>query len=738
MASVKRTLPAWLLCALLFGVTLFLYWPVRHFDFVNYDDPIYVIDNRHVQSGLNWEGVQWAFTSKEATNWHPLTWLSHMLDVQWFGMHPGPHHVTSVVLHSLNAVLLFLVWLRMTKILWPSFLVAALFAWHPLRVESVVWIAERKDVLSMLFFLLTLYAYVLYAGAAHRPDASPGETNPRKNTIWRSSFFYLLTLALFALGLMCKPMLVTMPFLLLVLDYWPLKRLTLASGMERDLARANGESWRRLFGEKIPLFALSAASCMATFLAQSSGGAVATLERTPLDERLANAVVAYVVYLKQMVWPVRLAVFYPYLHGWGWFTVLGCAVLLFGITAVALWQRTRRQYLLAGWLWYLGTLVPVIGIVQVGDQAHADRYTYLPLIGIAVILAWSLRELLDRRSGLRTVVGIGCASALTACLFATRHQLQSWRDAETLFRHALAVTENNYVAHNSLGNTLTDQKRLDEAKKEYDAALSISPLYSDSHINLGRVFMQQGDLERAIEHFHTALEIKPASMLANYNLGVALGEQGRNQEAVDVYQKAVALDPDFADAHYNLALALAKLGRPAEAEAEDRKALRLSPRFAYAHYSLAITLQQLHRDTEACEEFQRAVQFDPQYMPARYELGSALLALSRFQEAVPVFEEILRLQPTNSVAQNNLGLALARLGKPDVAVPHFAEVVRLEPESFSARYNLANALMAGEQYAAAATNFAEALRLKPGDTKVIARLVLCRLRATSSGKEKFP
>ncbi len=733
--KLKKEHAALLACAVLFAVTLALYWPVRHFDFINYDDPTYVSQNRHVKTGLSWAGIEWAFTSGEESNWHPLTWLSHMTDVQLFGLKPGRHHLTNAFLHALNVVLLFLVCRRMTNAAGASFLVAGIFAWHPLRVESVAWISERKDVLSMLFFLMTLFTYLLYVESKKLPAVVPASGNPESPR--KTVILYWLTLALFALGLMSKPMLVTLPFVLLLLDYWPLNR----AGLSRDANPSAGglvALWLPLFREKIPFFLLSLASCVATYCVQSHAGSVAPLTDLTLRMRVANAAVACAFYLRATLWPERLAVFYPHPYVWTGWLVFGSASLLVAISALVFWQARRRRYLLVGWLWFLGTLVPVIGLVQVGNQAYADRYTYLPLIGIAIAVVWAFKELADRstaaRAGAITLGGI----ILITNLAATRRQLAYWQNTATLFRHVLAVTKDNYVAHACLGKVLLEEKRLPEARQELLAALAIEPRYFFAQANMGNLLTQLGQVDEAIAALKTTIQIDPTYMLAYYHMGIALGEKGRYQEASEAYRKALSLEPTFANARYNLGLSLAKLGQPAEAETEYREAVRLDPDLAYAHYSLAQLLRASGRTAEALGHLQQAVKSDPAYLPARQELGATLLALGKLQDAVTVYEDLLHLQTNNVIAQNNLGLALVQLGRLADAIPHFAAFVRLDGSNFSARCNLAYAYLAQENYAAAATNFSEALRLKPGDTNILSKLALCESRAGTPGKAGTP
>jgi protein O-mannosyl-transferase len=508
--------------ALVFGRT------VGH-EFVNIDDGPYVYDNPVVLKGLTLEGFRWAFTTGHASNWHPLTWLSHMLDCQFYGLQPGGHHLTSVLLHGATVVVLFLVLWRMTGLLWRSAFVAAVFAVHPLRAESVAWVAERKDVLSGLFFVLTLWAY---AGYARRPF---------------SPVRYLTVAALFALGLMAKPMLVTLPFVLLLLDYWPLGRIGPAAG------RPFSFPWP-VVAEKLPLLALTALSCAATFWAQ--GGAIATIDAIPISSRIANALVSFVAYIGSFFYPEGLAVFYPLQAGslpTG--KVAASTLTLAGISAAALVWRRRFPYLFVGWFWYVGMLVPVIGLLQVGSQSMADRYTYLPQIGLCLSVTWGGAQLAaSGRYRRRACVAVSAAVVLILMGLGWR-QTSYWRNSETLWIHTLDCTADNYEAHNSLGNVLTERGQFDAAIPHYQKALEIKPNYAAAHYNLGVVLSERGQNDAAVAHYLKALEIKPNYAEAHNNLGTALAERGQIDAAIAHFQKALEINPDYAGARDNLNLA---------------------------------------------------------------------------------------------------------------------------------------------------------------------------------------
>ena len=523
-------------CALLIALDLVVYAPVWHHDFTDYDDPTYITQNPEVRSGLTWRGVVWAFTTGYAANWHPLTWLSHLLDVELYRLSPGPHHLTSVIVHIANTLLLFGVLRRMTGQVGRSALVAGLFGVHPLHVESVAWAAERKDVLSTLFWLLTLRGYVAYV------------RHPRVGR-------YLMVLALFALGLMAKPMLVTLPFVLLLLDVWPLRRLAVGPGSGHRPTSPTFIDRRaalEVVREKVPLLVLTVASSVVTFMVQRQGGAVLRLEEFPFGQRAANALVSYVAYTGRTVWPTGLAVFYPYPHALPEWQVIGSVLVLLGVTVGVIRLVRPAPYLLVGWFWYLGTLVPVIGLVQVGGQGLADRYTYIPLIGLFIILAWGIPDALARWPHRRIALPIAAGLAIVACMGLASHQVRYWKNSEALWTRAVDVTGDNWIAHGQLGNVLARSGRTEEAMAHYAEALRMSPDYAEAH----------------------------------NNLGVALAAQGRIDEAMREFQEALRTRPDYADAHFNVAAVLARKGQLAEATTHLETAIRLNPGFDKARQVL--------------------------------------------------------------------------------------------------------------------------------------------------------
>lgn len=545
---------------------LVCYQPVSDYGFINYDDPLYVTDNAHVQAGVTMEGFIWAFREKKSANWHPLTWFSHMLDWQLFRANAGGHHWTNVIFHLVNTILLFSVLRLMTGTLWRSACVAALFAVHPMNVESVAWVAERKNVLSTCLGFLTLLLYAFYI-------RKPG---------WRR---YLPVLTVFTLGLMAKSMLVTLPFLMLLLDFWPLRRFPIHSLAEDARRLTDGSqqapilpiSVSALLLEKIPLLVMASGSIALTLLAAQRGGAMATFTHFPLTVRLANSLHAYEAYIGKLFWPQDLAVFYPHPGTlFLWQTILS-GLLITSVTALILKQSRSRPYLLVGWFWFLGTLVPVIGLVQVGLQAMADRYAYVPFIGLFIMLVWGVADLFAVRDKSRIAVIISLVFLILIGGLATRHQLQYWQSSRSLFAHALKVTEKNEIAHNNLAHAL----------------------------------YHEGDTERAIDHYREAIRINPRYTNAYNNLGTVLAHMGRFDEAIGQYRKALSLTPRHAGALFNMGLAMESLGRWSEADAYYDAVIREEPDHVYAHRQRAMVAMKKGRYEEAVAHFQAALHILP-------------------------------------------------------------------------------------------------------------------------------
>jgi len=562
-----------------------VYAQVGHFDFINYDDDLYVYNNVHVQAGLTAASVKWALTAVVSSNWMPVTLISHILDGQFFHMQSGMHHLVNVAFHMLAAVLLFVALRRATRARAASAFAAFVFALHPLHVESVAWVAERKDVLSACFFFLALYAYVRYT-------EKPGLGR------------YLAVLLPFCLGLMSKPMVVTFPFVLLLFDKWPLRRVR----------------WPKILWEKTPMFALSAGACVVTYWVQRSTGAVQAI---PFATQAENAMVSYLTYIRQMFWPTRLAMPYPYAQSVAAWQAALAAIVVLGVSALAIYLwRTRPDaapYLTTGWFWYLGMLVPVIGLVQVGTQSHADRYTYLPTIGLSVIVAWGAADVVAKWPRVKpVVVGLAVVSC-GACMALASAQAASWQNIETLYQHAIDVTDNNWVAQYNLGQYLMDKP---------------------------------GRGADAIPHFEAALRIKPNDVKTNNNLGACLLDHGRAAEAIPRFEAVLRAEPDIAEAHFNLALALSQtLGRASDAVPQFETALRLKPDYATAHHHLAILLLRLGRNEEAIAHLEATVRLSPDYL-SEYNLGAALSTMQgRKSDAIAHLEAAQRIRPEPNVAE---------------------------------------------------------------------------------------
>lgn len=638
------------------GVCIFLavvIWTVfgqtLHDQFVNYDDNLHVYDNPAVKSGLTVKSIEWAFKFSHTDYWHPLDFLSHMLDCQLYGLAPAGHHLTNVLIHTVTAILLFLMLWRMTGFLWRSAFVAAVFAIHPLRVESVAWISERKDVLSGMFFMLTLGAYVRYVRHS-----------------W-SLLRYLAVVLLFTLGLMSKPTIMTLPFVLLLLDYWPLRRYAPLAGRD-DAGQIELARWPRarlvfrLVIEKLPLFVLSAASCVQAAI--GNGPAFEIDKKLPEMLQVSNAVVSYVVYIGQMIWPVKLAVFYPFpMAGLPLWEVIGATALLVFVTVCVFVLHQRHPHLLVGWLWYLGMLVPMIGFVQAGSIAHADRYTYLPQIGLYVLLTWTAAKLCVGWRWRSWMLGGLSMVILVALIIRAHAQTAYWRNSITLWTHTLACTSDNALAHN----------------------------------NLGDVLLLQGDVDGAITQFHQALQINPDYVMARNNLGNALLQQGRVDEAIIQDRKALELKPDLATAHYNLANALLQRGRAGEATSQFRQALKINPDYVEAWNNLGVSLLQRDEVDEAINCYQKALRLKPDYVKAQDNLGYAYFKKGKVDEAIICYRKALRLKPDYAEACSDLGAALLRAGKTEEAVSSFQRALAFKPDFPEAQNGLAWILATSSQ-----------------------------------------
>jgi len=575
---------------ILVAVTIMVYWQTGNHGFINFDDPEYVYENPYVKMGLTPATIKWAFTTFYASNWHPLTWLSHMTDVQLYDMHPFGHHITNVVLHSANVLLLFLLLLRLTGFPWRSMTVAALFALHPLHVESVAWISERKDVLSAFFWLMTLH---LYAGYAKKPG-------------WRR---YLLMVVTFAFGLMAKPMLVTLPIVLMLLDYWPLGRWRIATG-NTCAARL---PFRKLVLEKLPFFVLAGISSLLTLWAQHEGGAVNSLDNYSITMRIANAITSYSGYLCKMVWPWNLAIFYPLPKAIPIMHVLGAGCFFAVMTFISIRVRRKQPFMVTGWLWYVVTLVPVIGLIQVGAQSSADRYTYLPLIGIFILVVWwacefSLNLPYRSRGLILTLIG---GIMLTACAFVTLRQISFWQNDVTLFSHALAVTNDNFIAHNNLGFALAREDKLFEAAAHFNEAIRISPRFADAYTNLGEIFLKTGDIDDSISYLSKAIDLRPHHAATFLDMGVAMFRKGNIAEALNSFDRALAIDSFLGDGYYNKGIVLSTSGKTDEAIECFTAALKINPDNPDYHTHAGMELARRGRTQEAINHFSEALRLNP-------------------------------------------------------------------------------------------------------------------------------
>jgi len=623
MKQVSRFPPSWVaaICIALAGVTWTVFGQTLWHDFINYDDDIYIYENPNIVSGLTRPAIRWAFTHAHAGNWHPLTSLSHMFDCQVYGLNAGGHHFTNVLLHTLAVVLLFLFLQQVTAAPWRSAFVAAVFAVHPLRVESVAWIAERKDVLSGVFFMLTLLAYARYVSG--------------KRYLLR----YLLVAFFFALGLMAKPMLVTLPWVLLLLDYWPLGRFG-SHSLGNDANFARRSTFSRLVAEKIPLFLLSFLSSLLTWWAQRAY--IRSTSEIPLVLRAENAIVSYVRYLRQLLWPADLAPFYPHPRATlPLLLVIAAAVLLVAISAVVLCYGRKRPYLTTGWGWYLIMLFPVIGLVQVGEQALADRYTYLSQIGIVLAITWTAADATAGNRHLQRLVTFTAVAVTVTLAWCACHQTRYWRNSESLWLQTLAVTENNDLAHNNLGEAWSRSGRVDDAIREYQAALKITPESPVARNNLGLNFLKQGKVAEAIQEFRRVLSRDPQSVKGRLGLADSLLRSGRATEAIGEYEKALAIKPDFAQGHLALGHALMRAGRLADAIAQ----------------------------------FKIAVQLQPGYAHARNSLATAFAATQQWGEAIRCWRETLEINPNNIAAQSGLAWTLATA--PDPTLRNGAEALAI-------------------------------------------------------------
>jgi tetratricopeptide (TPR) repeat protein len=648
------------LLALALGLaTLVVFAPAFQLGWINYDDPEYVLDNARVREGLSAENVRWALGAVHHATWHPLTTLSHQLDATLFGLDARGHHAGNVLLHVASTVALFTFLHAATGAVWPSLLAAALFGIHPLRVESVAWVSERKDALSTFLWIVTCGAWL---GWVRRGGAGR----------------YALAVVAFALGLLAKPMLVTLPAALLLLDWWPLRRI-----------RSAGDVWPRV-REKLPLLALALGMSAITVWVQVGAGAVADTDVSPLGMRLANAVVAYATYVRQTLWPTGLAVFYPP-RPLGAGEVVACLAVLVAVTLAALRFARRAPWLVVGWLWFLGTLVPVIGLVKAGEQAMADRFTYVPGIGLAVALAWTVDALAATHPAWRRGLAAAATAGVLALGVATRAQLAHWRSSEALFRHALAVTADNHVAHTNLAVALEVAGRPEEARSHWEAVVRLRPRAPSAHASLGQALARAGDAAGAERAYQEALRLDPRSALALVNFGVLLASQGRLDDAAARFEAATRIDPDYAKAWAGLAEVYAAQGRRADAIAAARRAIAADPRLAEAHSTLAMLLEAEGDAAAALAAYRAAAALRPDEPRAALNLGAALLDHGEVAEAARVADAVVARWPSLPEGRLLAGDVRAAEGRRDAAVAAWQAALRLRPGMPEASRRLAEA-----------------------------------------------
>jgi tetratricopeptide (TPR) repeat protein len=709
-------------CLLLALAVWTVFGQTIHYEFINFDDDSSIYENPIVTQGLNLHGIVQLFTHVDvvAKEWHPLTATSRMLDWQLYGPNAGGHHLTNVLLQAATAILLFLVLRKMTGAMGRSAFVAAVFAVHPLRVESVAWVTERKDVLSGLFFMLTLWAYARHvehitsARWQRTGTETATSTTDGSRVTCHLSPAYWLALLFFTLGLLSKSMLVTLPFVLLLLDYWPLQRVSGFGFQARQpgYAKLETRNFRQLLIEKIPFLLLAAADCVPTMVSQKH--AIVAVRDLTYTWRVGNALEAYVSYLGRMVCPVGLALGYPrpaiHLSVWmvGW-----SLLVLFFISAGVMAGRRKHPYLLVGWLWYLGMLIPVIDNMQAGINTRADRYTYLPQIGLYILVAWGAVELCGAWRHRRAVLGSAAGVILAGLLAGAYVQTTYWKNNVTLWTHSLACTSEHSVAHNNLGVALAAQGKWAEAIQHYEQALQLEPEDPKALNNSGVALAAQGKWAEAIQHYEQALQLKPDFAEAFNNSGDALAAQGKWAEAIQHYERALQLNPEDPKAYYNLGVALAKKGKLAEAIQHFERALQLKPADPEAHYYSGVALATQGKLDQAIRHYEQALQLKPDYPEAHCNLGVALATQGKWAQAIQHYEQALQLKPDYSEAYYYSGVALAAQGKWAEAIRHYEQALQLKPDYPDAHYNLGGALAAQGKLAEAIQHYERALQLKP-------------------------
>ena len=704
-------------------ITFIAFAPVIHNEFISFDDGEYIVENSHITSGLTLGNIVWAFTNGHLGNYYPLTLMSHMLDCDIYRLNPGGHHLTNLIFHICNALLLCLVLSRMTGNLWPSAFVAALFAIHPLHVESVVWASERKDMLSTFFGMLTLLVYIRYV---ERP------------AIGR----YLSTLAVFALGILSKPMLVTLPFILLLLDYWPLNRLRYTPAAcdinqpEQKATHCRWFIWGRLILEKIPFFALSAVQSFVTFMVHRQIGLLQPLSTYPLNWRIENALVSYIIYIRKMFWPVNLAIFYPLPKGnlplW---QIIGAVLVLILITSLAVWKLRQHPYIAVGWLWFLGTFVPVIGVVQIGIHTQSDRYTYIPYTGLFIIIAWGISDLFARLRYRKVILSLSAAVLLSALGVKTYLQAGYWHDNITLYKHATEAVKNNWWVHRFMGNAFAEQNKFDQAIVQLKEALRIDPENAMVQNDLAAAFLNKGQVDEAIRLYqkllpllsdnldpNAAAQISTQGRMgviaelytdANINFGIALLRQGNIDEAIKHFKEALRITPDCVKAHKNLGDIFFQKDQLDEAAKHYMAVLKARPDFISEYKNLANAALQSGKLQEASRIYQMIVQLAQNDLEAYTFLGIALAQQGNLDEAVRCFNKVISIEPGSAEGYVNLGNALNLQGKPDKAIDYLTKAAQLNPNLIQAHYNLAQILIEQRRAGEAVTHLEKVIELDP-------------------------
>jgi tetratricopeptide (TPR) repeat protein len=721
----KILLPV-LLCLALAILTVITFWPLKDCGFINLDDNVYVYENANVQSGLNWNSIRqtFSFELREGIgHWHPVTWLSLMLDYQIFGLNPQGFHLINLLFHVMNTILLFLILCRMTKKLWPSAFVAALFAIHPLHVESVAWITERKDVLSTFFWMLAMGAYSYYV-------EHPG---------FRRYFFVLL---FFILGLMVKSMLITLPFVLLLLDYWPLQRF---QGKKQDhkiqnevfkfetsdkqkkksknkqetleIKKPADPGYKRsliypLFWEKVPLFVLIILSSIITYIAAQSARAVLS-DMFPLGVRIMNAFISYIAYIGKMIWPSNLAVFYPYQKFLVPWQVLGSVLLLITITLLVIWRAKRFPYLATGWLWYLGTLVPVIGIVQAGGQAMADRYTYIPMIGLFIIVAWGVQDLFKKKNFQKEIFLSSSVLSILCLSIITWTQVGYWKNSIELWNHTLKVTDYNWFAYNNRGVAYIGLRNYKQAIEDFNRAIAIKPGYAEAYNNRGNAYNSLGNYKQAIEDYNRAIKIKPGYAIAYNDRGGAYGNLGQYQQAIEDFNDAIRLKLNDGRVYNNRGVAYAKLGQYQQAIKDYNEAIRLKPNYTDAYNNRKNAYAKFGQQPWAIEDYNEVIRLKPNYADAYNDRGIAYGNLGQYQRAIKDYSEAIRLKLDYADAYFNRGVAYANLGQYQRAIEDYNDAIRLKPDHVEAYGNRGSVYDKLSQYKQAIEDYNEAIRLKP-------------------------